>query len=51
MVNLFVLGKTESEKVFDKQVIELKKLIELFCPKEVVIDINGLILAPLCRNI
>lgn len=42
LVNLFVLGKTESEKVFDKQVIELKKLIELFCPKEVVIDINGI---------
>lgn len=42
MVNLFVLGKTESEKVFDKQVIELKKIIELFCPKEVVIDINGI---------
>lgn len=42
LVNLFVLGKTEDEKVFDAQVLELKKLINLFQPKEVVIDINGL---------
>lgn len=42
LVNLFVLGKTEDEKVFDKQVLELKKLIGLFNPKEVIIDINGL---------
>lgn len=42
LVNLFVLGKTVEEKVFDRQVIELKRLIERFNPKEVVIDINGL---------
>lgn len=42
LVNLFVLGKTEDEKVLDKQVIALKKLIELYQPLEVVIDINGL---------
>lgn len=43
LVNLFVLGKTEDEKVFDVQVLELKRLIKKFKPKEVVIDINGLI--------
>lgn len=42
LVNLFVLGKTENEKVLDKQVIALKRLIRDFNPKEVVIDINGL---------
>lgn len=42
LVNLFVLGKTEDEKVFDHQVLELKRLIKQFHPKEVVIDINGL---------
>lgn len=42
LVNLFVLGKTDNEKVFSKQVIELKRLIESFHPKEVIIDINGL---------
>lgn len=42
LVNLFVLGKTIEEKVFDRQVIELKRLIEKFNPREVVIDINGL---------
>lgn len=42
LVNIFVLGKTENEKVLDKQVIALKKLIKLYQPREVVIDINGL---------
>ena len=42
LVNIFVLGKTEDEKVFDQQVLELKRIIEQFQPKEVVIDINGL---------
>lgn len=42
LVNLFVLGKTNENKVFDKQAIELKRIIEKFNPKEVVIDINGL---------
>ena len=42
LVNIFVLGKTIQEKVFDKQVIELKRLIDAFHPREVVIDINGL---------
>jgi hypothetical protein len=42
VVNLFVLGKTDQAKVFDKQALELKRLIKLYNPKEVVIDINGL---------
>lgn len=42
LVNIFILGKTADEKVFDKQVIELKRLIDAFNPREVVIDINGI---------
>lgn len=42
LVNLYVLGKTEDEKVFDHQVLELKRLIKAFNPREVIIDINGL---------
>lgn len=42
LVNIFVLGKTEDEKVFDYQVLELKRLIRDFNPREVIIDINGL---------
>ena len=42
LVNIYVLGKTEDEKVFDAQVLELKRLIRAFHPKEVIIDINGL---------
>lgn len=42
IVNIFILGKTEDEKVFDKQVVELKRLIKRYNPREVVIDINGL---------
>lgn len=42
LVNIYILGKTLEEKVFDTQVVELKRLIDLFHPREVVIDINGL---------
>lgn len=42
IVNVYVLGKTENEKVFDRQVIELKRLIRRFNPREVVLDVNGL---------
>lgn len=42
LVNIYILGKTVEEKIFDKQVVELKRLIQLFNPKEVVIDINGI---------
>lgn len=42
VVNLFILGKTQNEKDFDHQVLELKRLIKIFNPREVVIDINGI---------
>lgn len=42
LVNIYILGKTIEEKTFDKQVIELKRLISRFNPKEVIIDINGI---------
>lgn len=41
LVNVYILGKVEQEKVFDHQVLELKRLIKQFNPREVVIDING----------
>ncbi len=42
VVNLFILGKTQNEKDFDHQVLELKRLMKVFNPREVVIDINGI---------
>lgn len=42
LVNLFVLGKRKQTKTFNLQALELKKIIEVFKPKEVVIDTNGL---------
>ena len=50
LVNVYVLGKTENEKVFDHQVLELKRLIKAFNPKETIIDINGLNTSPLRRR-
>ena len=42
LVNIKMLGLTDEEKQFSKQVITVKKLIKLFDPREVVIDTNGL---------
>lgn len=42
LVNLYVLGKQSDKKTFTEQAIDIKKLIELFNPQEVVIDTNGL---------
>ena len=42
LVNLFVLGRNDESKRFDKQAIDIKKLIETYRPREVVIDCNGL---------
>lgn len=42
LVNIYILGKTVDDKTFDKQVVELKRLIDAFNPREVVIDINGI---------
>lgn len=42
LVNLIILGRTPETKPFDKQAIELKKIIRDFNPQEVVIDTNGI---------
>lgn len=42
LVNIKMLGLTEEERTFQKQVIAVKKLIKIFNPREVVIDTNGL---------
>ncbi len=42
VVNIVVLGKSAEARVFERQVIDMKKLIELYRPREVVIDTNGL---------
>ena len=42
LVNIYVLGLTETEKQFTYQAADLKRLIKNFNPKECVIDINGL---------
>ncbi len=42
IVNIYVLGKTGKEKHFETQALDLKKIIEAFKPREVVIDSNGL---------
>ena len=42
LVNLFVLGRTAETKPFTVQARDLKKIIQKFNPREVVIDTNGL---------
>lgn len=42
LVNLFVLGRQAESKTFTQQAADLKKLIEIYSPREVVIDCNGL---------
>jgi len=42
LVNIYVLGKSSESKTFQRQAIDLKKIIAAFNPKEVVIDGNGL---------
>lgn len=42
LVNLVVLGRQAEAKTFTQQAIDLKKLIEQYQPREVVIDCNGL---------
>ena len=42
LVNLFVLGRQAETKTFNQQAIDVKKLINNYCPREVVIDCNGL---------
>jgi len=42
LVNLIVLGRTPQTKPFTVQAVDLKKIIALYNPREVVIDTNGL---------
>lgn len=42
LVNLIVLGRTPQTKPFTVQATDLKKIIERYNPREVVIDTNGL---------
>ena len=42
LVNLFVLGRQAETKTFTQQAADLKKLIAIYRPREVVIDCNGL---------
>lgn len=49
VVNIIVLGREPATKPFDIQARDLKKIIALFNPREVVIDTNGLG-KPQCPN-
>ena len=42
LVNIIVLGLQAETKTFERQAIDLKKLIRTYMPREVVIDCNGL---------
>ena len=42
LVNLFVLGRQAESKTFMQQAADLKKIIAIYNPREVVIDCNGL---------
>lgn len=42
LVNIFVLGRQAEKKTFQEQAIDIKRLINDFQPREVVIDCNGL---------
>ena len=42
LVNIYVIGKNDKTRHFELQALELKKIIERFDPREVVIDGNGL---------
>ena len=42
VVNIYVIGKTPETKSFPAQSLELKRIIDAFQPKEVVVDANGM---------
>ena len=42
LVNLFVLGRQAESKTFMQQAADLKQIISIYNPREVVIDCNGL---------
>lgn len=41
LVNLYVLGRQAETKTFQRQAIDLKKIIQAFNPRNVIIDTNG----------
>lgn len=41
LVNIIELGRTPERKHFELQALDLKKIIQAFSPREVVIDGNG----------
>lgn len=42
LVNIYVLGRNADDKHFERQAIDLKKIIRDFNAREVVIDANGI---------
>ena len=42
LVNIEVLGRTPETKPFSRQAADIKRLINLYDPREVVLDTNGL---------
>lgn len=42
LVNIYVLGRQAETKTFTQQAADIKSLIKIYNPKEVVIDCNGL---------
>lgn len=42
VVNIYVIGKTAETKSFPAQSLELKRIIDAFKPREVVVDANGM---------
>lgn len=42
VVNIMVIGRDAESKTFTKQAIDIKRVIQAFQPKEVVVDTNGL---------
>jgi hypothetical protein len=42
VVNIYVIGRTPETKSFPAQSLELKRIIDAFDPKEVVVDANGM---------
>lgn len=50
LVNLKVLARQAETKTFTQQVIDIKRLIRDFSPREVIIDTNGLISRPFIQR-
>ena len=50
LVNLKVLARQAETKTFTQQVIDIKRLIRDFSPREVIIDTNGLTPRPFIQR-